>query len=279
MGSKEEAFVLPAVLTVWAIVDERRIPRRVWLLWAVAAGALALRTWSGAYTPASAPSFYTYRFGGDTLAQNVLQYADRSITTPLLAFVVFWLAAGRPSAAGAPPAALVVKGLAWLLLGFAPTIFLPVRSSLYAVFPSVGAVIAAAGLANRLAARLPAQASRRAVLILLLVMAGLFPVYRARNRRHVREAELSASIVREVTDLSRTAEKGGVVVVRDTRDVRPTAEQAFGGLADRAAQLVTGGRLHMWIDPPPGDVTAAAPDLGRPAAVLLVEGGRVRRLQ
>jgi hypothetical protein len=70
------------------------------------------------------------------------------------------------------------------------------------------------------------------------------------------------------------------VVVRDARDVRPTAEQAFGSLADQAAKVVVGGRLRLWIDPPPGEMASApVPNLADAAAVLEVRGGRVARVR
>ena len=66
------------------------------MLWVAAAVSLAVRAWSGAWTPASAPSFYRYRFDLSTLLTHTYQYADRSATTPVLVFVLFWLVAGCP---------------------------------------------------------------------------------------------------------------------------------------------------------------------------------------
>ena len=59
---------------------------------------------------------------------------------------------------------------------------------------------------------------------------------------------------------------------------RPTAEQAFGPLADRMGELVTDGAIHIWIDPPPAEVAKEPPpDLSSPVATLVVKGGRVHR--
>jgi hypothetical protein len=67
-------------------------------------------------------------------------------------------------------------------------------------------------------------------------------------------------------------------VIKDTRDRRPTAEQALGPLGDRAAFLVTDGQLQLWIDPAPAELTGAAPpDLRSAVATLVVERGQVRR--
>jgi hypothetical protein len=288
MWSKEEAFVLPAVLTVWAIVDmrgvrgpsERRrsIVRETALLWAAAVLSLGLRTQSGAYTPATAPSVYQYQFDLVTLADNALAYADRVGTTPILALFVFWLAAGAPRAdIDSPVRRAMVKGAVWTGLGLVPTILLPVRSSLYAVMPSVGVVILLAAVAERIAIAASTRALKRAAIVLVIVFAALLPAYRARNQRYVSEAELSASIVVELQRVAASS-PAGLVVIRDVRTGRPTAEQAFGSLADRAAELVTEGTLRVWIDPPPSELSGVAPpDLSQAIATLVVEHGQVTR--
>src|SRR5262245_20888064 len=239
MLSKEEAFVLPAVLTLWAFIDQAgtkdardwtQIGRRTWLIWVVAALCFALRLQSGALTPATAPPFYRYRFDLEMLAGNTLSYLDRVATTPVLALLVFWLVAGAPRAPISSRFRLVsLKGVAWLALAFLPTILLPVRSSLYAVMPSVGVVMIVAALADDLVSRLPVHALKRSTIALTLIFVLLLPVYRLRNARYVREADLSASIVAELANLAAAHPAGGLVVIRDVRtDARPTAEQAFG---------------------------------------------------
>jgi hypothetical protein len=248
----------------------------VWYVWALAVAALGARSLSGAYTPSTAPPFYRYQFDAGLLVQNIYQYADRSTTTVAVALLLFWLAAGRPRPRTGEQRHREAAGVAWLVLAFAPTLLLPVRSSLYALFPSVGAVIVGGALLERLTAAASGAALRRAAAVMLAVMAAMWPVYKARNRRYLREAELSAAVVREIEALAPTLEPGSLVVIRDARDVRPTAEQAFGPLADAAAQLMTGGRLRMWIDPPPAELASATPpELTRAAAELEVRGGRV----
>lgn len=290
MWSKEEGFVVPAILTAWSIVDARRgalsLRARVtrtlagtWMLWVAAALSLVARSWTGAWTPASAPSFYRYRFELSALLENAYQYADRTATTAVLVFVVFWLAAGRPRLVGGDGSRML-KGAVWLALGFAPTLLLPVRSSLYALFPSVGLIIILSDLAERAAARASRPAVDRAIAWLLLLLVALVPVYKARNRRYVREAELSAAVMREVLTVAAQKPEGAVVVITDARDVRPTAEQAFGGLAEEAGALMTGGRIRLWIDPPPSDLTGRTPpDPALVAAVLAVENGQVSRVK
>ena len=290
MWSKEEAFALPAILTAWSVLDSRRRPlealRRTWPLWAVAAASLAARATSGAYTPASAPSYYRYQFGIATFIENLVAYADRVGTTALGALLVFWLAAGAPglrrssavSADGQGDSRrLIAKGAIWLTLMLAPTILLPVRSSLYAVLPSVGVMLLVGHFVERIVLCAAPGALRRAVVVVSVLFIGLLPVYRARNARYVNEAELSASIVAELTRIASSRKEGGLVLIQDVRDARPTAEQALGALADRAAFLATNGKLRAWIDPPPSELSGTpAPDPATAVETLVVEGGRVR---
>jgi len=288
MLSKEEAFVLPAVLTLWAFIDQAgtkdgrdwsQIWRRTWLLWVVAALCFALRLQSGALTPATAPPFYRYRFDAEMLGSNMLSYLDRVATTPVLALLVFWLVAGAPRLPMSSRfRSMSLKGVVWLALAFVPTILLPVRSSLYAVMPSVGVVMILAALADVLVPGLSVPALKRSTIALTLIFVLLLPVYRLRNERYVREAELSASIVGELAKVAASHPAGGLVVIRDVRtEVRPTAEQAFGPGAQSAADLMTAGKIRVWIDPPPSELaTTPAPDLSQAIAVLTVEAGSVR---
>jgi hypothetical protein len=98
-----------------------------------------------------------------------------------------------------------------------------------------------------------------------------------RNQRYVNEAKLSTAIAREITAIARSGGHG-LVVIKDVRDARPTAEQAFGALAGQMGELVTGGAIQLWIDPPPAELSSARPpDLSSAVGTLVVERGRVRR--
>jgi hypothetical protein len=311
MWSKEEAFVLPAILTAWSLIDARhedpaapglsdvgralsgppmaRVVHRTWPLWLVAAVSLVCRTWSGAFTPGSAPEFYRYQFDLAMLGANALAYADRAATTPVVTLMVFWLAGGVPRLGGSTHTAALenarsrdraYKGAIWLLLSLAPTILLPVRSSLYTVLPSVGVMLIVGDLAERMVRHATPAALRRATVVLMVLFVALVPVYRSRNTRYVKEAELSAAIVNELSGIAMAHPNGGLVVIKDVRDARPTAEQAFGPLADRAALLVTNGKLQVWIDPAPAELAGAAtPDVRSAIGTLVVEKGAVRRIQ
>ena len=291
MWSKEEGFVIPAIISVWSVIDGRsaalalwarlrRTLAETWMLWVAAAVSLAVRAWSGAWTPASAPSFYRYRFDLTTLLGHTYQYADRAATTPVLVFVLFWVVAGFPRFNPGTDWRRQVKGASWLVLGFAPTLLLPVRSSLYALFPSIGIVLALGDLVEGAASRLSQRALNRAIAFLVLLLVALSPVYKVRNRRYVREAELSAAVMREVVTIAGERSGRTVVVIEDVRDARPTAEQALGGLADEAGALMTDGRVRLWIEPPPADLAGrVAPAPAEISAVLLVKSGQVTRIR
>ena len=114
----------------------------------------------------------------------------------------------------------------------------------------------------------------------MLLLVALVPVYHARNRRYVREAELSTSIMGELLKIAASSSHGGLVVLRDVRDQPPTAEQAFGSLANDAALLMTNGKIRLWIDPPPAELAGAAPpDIKSAIAVVVVEHGQGERAQ
>jgi hypothetical protein len=193
--------------------------------------------------------------------------------------VLFWLVAGCPRFSQGTDGRRRLKGASWLVLGFAPTLLLPVRSSLYALFPSIGVVLVLSDLVEGAVSRLSQRALNRAIAFLVLLLVALFPVYKVRNRRYVREAELSAAVMREVSRVA--GERGrAVVVIRDVRDARPTAEQALGGLADEAGALMTDGRVRLWIEPRPADLAGGvAPAATEVSAVLVVKSGQVTRIQ
>jgi hypothetical protein len=141
-------------------------------------------------------------------------------------------------------------------------------------------VLVAGDLVERIAAGATPHQVKRAGAVLLLLLVALVPVYHARNRRYVREAELSTSIMGELLKIAASSSQGGLVVIRDVRDGPPTAEQALGSLASEAALLMTNGRIRLWIDPPPAELAGmTAPDITSAIAVLVVEHGQAERVQ
>src|SRR5258708_37183537 len=83
---------------------------------------------------------------------------------------------------------VVLCGVAWIIGGYGLTVFLPVRSSLYACFPSVGASLIAADIMAR-RWRVATPRSRQAVAAAGIAVAiGLTPVYVMRNRTSLANA-------------------------------------------------------------------------------------------
>jgi len=174
------------------------------------------------------------------------------------------LARVRPSADGRRP--LLAAAACWFAGGYALTLFLPVRSSLYAVFPSVGAAIACGAIVESIATNPEARRAWTAIGATLAAAAlALSPVYSVRNDRWVEPARLSQRTLRIIAPRLHDLSGDGAVVLADEPAVEPTFTQAFGVFECDAIQLETGRAFDGWIDPPPPDWQLAG--LRRPAAV------------
>ena len=293
LGAKEEAVVLPLVCGVWAADSltsggwfdrGKRLAvgvRRSWPTLLALFVYLIARQRSGAYTATTAPPYYQFTFNPGAVVENALQYADRSMTIFAVAIVLWALAVGvRPSLRGVDRD-LLLKSLVWFLAGFGITLWLPVRSSLYAVFPSVGiALIAGAiiGAMNEVAA--PARL-RRATLVAILFPFLLLPVYWSRNVRWVEPADLTAQTVRAIDAGAATIPSGTVIELNDDRSTRANFISAFGTLTDEASRLHFEGRYRLWIAPPQNGSTVGnqADPPGAIGARFELRNGRVSRVE
>jgi hypothetical protein len=289
MLSKEEAVLLPAALLGWAFVeyahDGTRLLSRRNIRFAIASAATGvayyvLRSRSGAFTAAQAPAYYRLDFSLQRLFSNGPEYLDRSLTFAVALLVLFWLAY-RPNVGAAvrPHRRLLWFALVWWVCGFAVTMFIPVRSSLYACAPSIGFSIAAAALLHEAWSRLDEPGRTRAVRAGLAIPFLLWPVYHFRNKDLVDATDVSA---RMIAALQRVAvEKGAntVVVLEDDRSHRASFDTALGtGLQDAVDLLVT-PRIAVWMNPPPADADlggiSAAP--AHADVTLRLSGGQVVR--
>ena len=256
--AKEEAIALPLILLIWLVVLRRGSPSPpkvhpgIWF--AVSCAALAVyvvfRARSGAMTPGNVPSYYQFTFAPAAVADNLLEYTDRTLTFPaavcLLAFLLLrpaWrsIEVSRPT---------IVCGIAWILGGYALTMFLPVRSSLYACFPSIGASILAAEIGTALWRHAPRTGRLRAAAAAIAVVIALIPFYRARNHRWVDLADFSSSVLAQLRRSTASLPDGARVVLIDERDKRINLEAAFGTLINDAWRLQNGRPLDVWIEPP-----------------------------
>lgn len=220
-----------------------------------------LRIHSGAMTPFDAPAEYRFTIDASRLARNVLEYADRAATLPalvIIAALAFAMAGQRRplrsvdvgSADGVSQSeglalvtalredqqarALIVMGAAWLIGGYAVTMWLPVRSSLYACFPSIGAVIIATVVCRHAFARMSPRRRSLAVAAALAAPFVFWPVYRARNDSYDAAGALSRSVLGELRAVNPPA--GAVVVITDD-NARPNLASTFGGLMPDALAL------------------------------------------
>ena len=288
MLSKEEAVALPMILA-WGLGRGRLgagspRTRAVAILGGVLVLAvyLLLRLNSGAFTPGTAPSYYQLDFTLERLISNLLQYADRAATFAGVVLVLFWIVA-RPGRLTLAPSdrPTMVFGAVWCALGFALTIFLPVRSSLYVCFPSVGIALVAALVLERWWSATPARGQSRAVAAGLLLPFALWPVYHARNRGSVGEAELSQATLMALQRIASergAGAPGTIVTLRDEPGARPSLNDAFGTIAQGAADLMIAPKIVVWIDPPPRDAALAGlqPPARSDVTIALRDGVLVR---
>jgi hypothetical protein len=254
--SKEEAFLLPAILLVWWMTVRREDPpsRRQIVLWLAAASVLiavylAFRFQTGAMTPWTAPSYYRFTGNPLTIAINIREYADRSMTFPAAVAILAWIVLRPVERHAFVSRPVAICGAAWMLFGFGLTVFLPVRSSLYACFPSVGACLIAADIAARRWEAAEAAARRRAAVAGIVAALAMSPVYVLRNRATLANARFSTTVLRTLERSTRGVPGGATVVVLDDRTRRPNVETAFNlALAD-AFELTAGRRLTFWVEP------------------------------
>ena len=269
MLSKEEAVVLPFLLACW-LYPARRLSS-MWPLLAALAIYLVLRLQSGAFWPATAPSYYRLTIQPSILFSNALEYLDRGATWPVaVALLVAIAARARPVLAPGERRILALGAL-WFGFGYAITVSVPVRSSLYAVFPSIGACIAVAAVVAALIRQQPSRALR-ALAVASVIPLLLVPVYRARNVRLVAPADLSAMVLRDVERAATPFPAGVHLVLIDDPAARFTLDAAFGGLLPDALALTLGDQFE-------GEILAAGDVSNAPRDGTLVFGLHNGRLE
>jgi hypothetical protein len=261
MLSKEEAVLLPVLFTGFDSWTSRSMAvRRAWPLWAALAVYLVLRLPSGAFWPTDAPEYYAFTLSPAVLGRNLLEYADRSATVAaavsltLLGFTrPGWRDLGEPERKG------LLLAACWVPATFALTLLVPVRSSLYALLPSLGTALAAA-VAASVALRSNSRVFNRVAMALLVLAMLLIPVYRSRNVRWVSLADLTTNVLRTLEDVTNGRPSGHIVLV-DNPDERVNLSSGFGSLFPDAVRLyLREGWTGEIVTPPdeprgPGDMT------------------------
>jgi hypothetical protein len=242
LGSKEEAVLLPFILLACTWLRQRDMePKISWK--APAASALvplavyfAFRSTTPSFTLTSAPSFYRISAWPGLVFANLIQYADRSATVVAIGLLIALIVYRRRPRLGpaAQPAAMMAL---WWIGMFAITMCLPVRSSLYAVCPSVGVALIGAMLVDEMRTK-----STRADVVFAAALAAALmvaiPSYQLRNDRWVESARVSQRLLQVVArDAPRLPDHG--VLVLDDRDEKPSnLQNAFGDLATEAMRTV-----------------------------------------
>jgi hypothetical protein len=287
MVSKEEAVLLPAALLGWALVEylcERRplITRRnVGFL--VASSVVGwvhyvLRSHSGALTASSAPAFYRLDVSLGRLLSNGPEYLDRSLTFTVVLLFLFWLAY-RPSVRALlrEHRQFLWFACVWWVCGFAVTMFIPVRSSLYACAPSIGFSIAAAAMLGNAWGQLDERRRMQAIRAGLAIPFVLWPVYHLRNKDLVDATDVSARLIAAVQQVAEDNGAHAVVVLKDDCSHRASFDTALGTGLQEAVDLLVSPRVAVWMDPPPGDAASerAAIPPARADVTLRLRDGQV----
>ena len=253
-----------------------------WLLAVPLVLYATLRHGSGAFGPLSAPSYYRFTLAPLKVADNVLKYLDFAATWPVVVVVLAAALARTVPRPSPPERRIVVLGLAWLVAGYAITVFLPIRSPLYACFPAVGAALAAAALVGAVWSPSAAAARSRLVVVGLVLPFLLLPVYWARNVRHAKGAQLSAQLLHDLESARAEIPDDHVLVLLDDPRLDPTEQlpAAFGTLYDIAVRDTLGRPVRAWIEPPPDGWQAAGlqrPDTAAPRVVFALRNGHLVR--
>ena len=277
MLSKEEAVVLPFLLGAWVYLTPsgtRRTAGRIlstWPLFAALAVYTLLRLQSGAFWPATAPSYYQLTVQPRVVFRNLFEYLDRGATWPAVVTVIVMAAARTLPVFTSEERRITALAALWFACGYAITVFVPVRSSLYAVFPSIGACLAAAVVVAALMRSRPGRV-RGALVVLSLVPLLLFPVFRVRNEGLVGPAALSAAVLNDLRLSTARFSGGARIVLVDDPIARFNLGAAFGALFPDAVALVLGDRFQ-------GEILSGAGDVARAnlegALVFALQNGRL----
>jgi hypothetical protein len=273
--SKEEAVLLPALFTLFMLADVwtgarsvrlREVATRTWPLWAALGVYMLLRLQSGAFSPMDAPDYYRLSLSPAIVAVHVGHYADRALTVATAASIVLLAAARvRPRFEAHERRALTLAAI-WIPATYALTVLVPVRSSLYALLPSIGAALAAGAVASAVH-RMTPRAFARATIALLLLVVLLIPVYRSRNVRWVSPALVSTETLRTLEAATAGLSPRPIALVDDPA-ARFNLVSAFGSLLPDAVALTLG---EGW----PAEIVRDAEDAPAHALILRFERGRL----
>jgi len=257
--SKEEVLALPMIFTLWTLIDRADWKRSLGA-WIALAIYLVIRQYSGAVGISNAPPYYQFTFDPVHVATNVLEYADRSMTLAALFAIATAIGLGRLPRPDSADRRIVLMGAVWLIGGFAVTVWLPVRSSLYVVFPSVGAVIATGAVMSSMVRDANTRRAWRLAVAAVVLPFLLLPIYWSRNVRWTELRDLSNLTIEAIR--ADQPEGRTLVVLEDDLSTRANFSHVFGALLPEASALLFGNQVSLWIEPPPPEIDAAAKPTG-----------------
>ena len=268
--SKEEVVALPLILSMWLVLRGESLKRSLGL-WIALAVYFAMRGYSGAVGISDAPPYYRFTFDPAHVATNIVEYADRSMTLGVLLLSAAAIALKRLPSLTAREWRVIASGTVWLVGGFAATIWLPVRSSLYVVFPSIGFALAVATLLAAMARNADPRRARRVAMAGVLLPFVLLPVYWQRNVRWTELRHLSAATIQAIRSDNVPGRR--LVVLEDDLSTRANFRHVFGGQLPEAAAVLFDD-VSLWIEPPPPEIDSIAkPSVdGRTVTFRLVDG-------
>ena len=294
MLSKEEAVLLPFVLLAWGVLlrwgddghpglrDVGAVLRQGWLVLVPLVAYAVLRLQTDAVMPGSAPEVYRFSFAPGLVFTNGLSYFDRAATLPVASAVVLSCVAWcrphlRPS-----HVRWIAMGAVWAVGGYALTLFLPVRSSLYASVPSAGVALVGAGYLSAVWDAVRPHVRRRMLAVGVVGALVAIPVHRLRNQDWVRPADVSALVMGRLVEVADTLPPGGGVLIFDDLSAPAHLDHAFGTLIQTAVELFVGRPVPVWIHPPPRDGgrdRRTVPDEDRISLRLAFRNGQLVRVE
>jgi hypothetical protein len=254
MLAKEEAAMLPFILSGWAWVladrENRRaqdVLRLTWPTWIALAMYLMLRSQTAAMTPMTATAPYQFVLTPGALVGNALEYFDRSCTFSAIVLIIAHVVAWRRPVMTESLRRVLVLGTLWFLGTFALTIFVPNRSSLYALLPSAAPALVTAFLLQQLWDSTNPLAHRRLVAAALILPVLLLPVYWSRNTRWIEIAELSSDTFAAIRRVARERPDVDVLLFRDDRSTRRSFTDTYDQLLLEAVRLAAGRDIKAEI--------------------------------
>jgi hypothetical protein len=295
--AKEEAVLLPLVFIGWMTLVPASTPHGWrwnlrWIVGAVivVAAYFVARSTTQAMTMVSAPPYYRLTFEPVRVLENLISYADRVATVPLALTLLAMLVLGVRRRGTDPgealdrpgPGAVGLAGAIWTIGMFGITLFVPVRSDLYACLPAVGTCLIAAAVCDRLWARSSPARQRLALIGAMALMLLVSPVYVLRTGRYVQPAEFAAATLADLQPLVTGITPDGRVVIDDEPRSpikgleHRNLSDAFGALLPTAYELVSGRRLIFEIHPPPANAPPTPPCESCPSLRLAIVNGRVQ---